>query len=69
MVKTIKKSKSGNYTKRCYISSYIDSLWDRIGKKLSSKGITSADVRKAIKAMRREKLRAEAYSNFGKKML
>lgn len=35
------------------IGSKIDDLWNRIGKKLKSKGATPADVDKAIKAVRK----------------
>ncbi|TAN63372.1 ribbon-helix-helix protein, CopG family [bacterium] len=35
------------------ISSYIDNLWGRVGKKLKSKGVASADVNKAIKVVRK----------------
>jgi predicted DNA-binding protein len=36
------------------ISTYIDDLWGRIGKKLKSKGVTPAAIDKAIKATRKE---------------
>lgn len=55
MAKAIKKSKSGNHAKRQDISSHIDSLWKKVGKKLKSRGTKSADVRKAIKAVRKVK--------------
>jgi len=34
------------------IGAYIDDLWNRIGKKLKSKGITPAAINKAIKESR-----------------
>jgi len=37
------------------IEGYIDGLWDRIGKKLNALGITSRDIRKAIKSARKSK--------------
>ncbi len=36
------------------IGAYIDGLWNRIGKKLKSKGVTSTTIEKAIKASRRK---------------
>jgi predicted DNA-binding protein len=36
------------------IGRYIDDLWNRIGKKLKSKGVTPATINKAIKATRKE---------------
>jgi predicted DNA-binding protein len=36
------------------ISAYIDDLWNRIGKKLKSKGVTPATINKAIKVTRKE---------------
>lgn len=36
------------------IGAYIDDLWDRIGRKLKSKGVTQATIKKAIKASRKE---------------
>jgi predicted DNA-binding protein len=37
------------------IEGYIDNLWDRIGKKFDSQGITSRDIQKAIKSVRKSK--------------
>jgi len=42
------------YIKERDISSYIDDLWNRTGKKLKSKGITPATIEKAIKAARKK---------------
>jgi len=36
------------------IGTYIDDLWNRIGKKLKSKGVTSATINKAVKAARKK---------------
>lgn len=35
------------------IGAYVDDLWNRIGKKLKAKGVTSAAIEKAIKASRK----------------
>lgn len=35
------------------ISAYVDDLWNRIGKKLKSKGVTPSRINKAIKASRK----------------
>jgi len=37
------------------IGSYIDGLWERTGKKLRSKGVTPADIGRAVKDVRRRK--------------
>jgi hypothetical protein len=37
------------------IGGYIDELWDRIGRKLSNKGIGPEDVNQAISDVRRNK--------------
>jgi len=42
------------YIKERDISSYIDDLWDRTGKKLKAKGVTPATIGKAIKAARKK---------------
>lgn len=42
------------YIKERDISSYIDDLWNRTGKKLKSKGVTPATINKAIKETRKE---------------
>lgn len=36
------------------IGAYIDDLWDRIGRKLKSKGVTPATIDRAIKASRKK---------------
>ena len=36
------------------IGAYIDDLWNRIGRKLKSKGVTAATINKAIKASRKK---------------
>jgi predicted DNA-binding protein len=43
-----------DYIKERDISAYVDDLWNRIGKKLKSKGITPATIDKAIKAARKK---------------
>ena len=40
------------YVKTRDINSYIDSLWDRIGDKLSEKGFASKDVMSMIRDVR-----------------
>ncbi len=42
------------YIKEHDIGAYIDDLWNRIGKKLKSKGVTPATIDKAIKAARKK---------------
>jgi predicted DNA-binding protein len=42
------------YIRERDISSYIDDLWNRTGKKLKSKGVTPATINKAIKETRKE---------------
>jgi predicted DNA-binding protein len=42
------------YIKERDISAYIDDLWNRIGRKLKSKGITPATIDKAVKASRKK---------------
>lgn len=42
------------YIKERDIGAYIDDLWNRIGKKLKSKGVTPATINKAIKAARKK---------------
>ena len=37
------------------IGAYIDNLWDRIGGKLKSKGISQRDISRAIRASRRSR--------------
>ncbi len=40
------------YTKERDMGTYIDDLWDRIGKKLSENNVTGYDIDKAIKEVR-----------------
>ncbi len=42
------------YIKERDIGSYIDDLWNRIGKKLKSKGVTPAKINEAVKAVRKK---------------
>jgi len=42
------------YIKERDISSYIDDLWNRIGKKLKSKGASPATIEKTIRAARKK---------------
>ncbi len=42
------------YIKERDIGTYIDDLWDRIGKKLKSKGVTPATINRAVKASRKK---------------
>lgn len=42
------------YIKERDISSYIDDLWNRTGKKLKSKGVTPAAIEKAVRAARKK---------------
>ena len=44
-----------DYVRERDIGSYIDDLWDRIGSKMSSKGIVSKDIPKTIKNVRAKK--------------
>lgn len=37
------------------MAAYVDDLWKRAGKKLRERGVTLADVQKAIDAVRAEK--------------
>ena len=37
-----------DYVKERDIGAYIDELWRRIGEKLTSRGVRSTDVRKAV---------------------
>ena len=43
-----------NYTKERDMSSYIDSLWNKIGKQLSQNNITESDIEKTIRQVRNE---------------
>lgn len=42
-----------DYVKDRDIGAYIDNLWDRIGKKLESKGVKRTDIGKAVRSSRR----------------
>jgi len=44
-----------DYVRNRDIAAYVDDLWEWIGGKFASRGITSADIRKAIKAARTPK--------------
>lgn len=44
-----------DYVKEHDISSYVDDLWGRVGKKLKSKGKTPEDVARAVKEARKAK--------------
>ena len=44
-----------NYIKERDIGSYVDDLWDRIGNKLSSKGVGINDIQKTIREVRAAK--------------
>ncbi len=44
-----------DYVREHDISSYIDELWNRVGKKLRAKGVTPAAVRKTIRNVRKGK--------------
>ncbi|MFQ5441138.1 MAG: ribbon-helix-helix protein, CopG family [Thermodesulfobacteriota bacterium] len=43
------------YVKEHDISSYIDGLWERVGKKLKAKGKTPEDVKRAVREVRKAK--------------
>jgi predicted DNA-binding protein len=43
------------YIREKDIGTYIDDLWDRIGRKLRSKGIKQRDINRAIKESRRSR--------------
>lgn len=42
------------YIKERDIGAYIDDLWDRIGRKLSSRGLKLKDIKSAIKEARKK---------------
>ena len=46
-----------DYVKRRDVSSYIDSLWERIGQGLKSAGVGAEDVAKAVREARKSKAR------------
>jgi len=43
-----------DYIKERDVAAYIDGLWDRIGKKLKSRGVRPADIGKAIARTRKD---------------
>jgi len=43
------------YVKERDIASYIDGLWDRIGKKLKSRGVRPAQINSAIARVRKDR--------------
>ncbi len=45
-----------NYVAEHDIGTYIDNLWDRVGSKLKSKGVTQEKINKAIKEVRKRKI-------------
>lgn len=45
-----------DYIKEHDINSYIDNLWDRVGKKLLNKGVTLVGIDKAIENARSPKV-------------
>lgn len=44
-----------DYVKERDIAPYMDELWDRIGRKLKTKGVRARDIGRIVKAVRREK--------------
>ena len=44
-----------NYVQERDMGSYIDDLWNRIGKKIKSRGLGPKEVKKAIKEVRAHK--------------
>ncbi len=46
-----------DYVKRRDVASYVDSLWERIGSGLRSKGADEGDIAKAIREVREAKAR------------
>lgn len=44
-----------DYVRESDIGPYIDDLWDRIGGKMKSKGITGTDIKNAVRASRRDR--------------
>ncbi|MEW6201084.1 MAG: ribbon-helix-helix protein, CopG family [bacterium] len=45
-----------DYIKERDISAYIDDLWNRIGRKLKTKGIKPGDINMAIKKVRKKRM-------------
>lgn len=46
-----------DYVKKRDVASYIDALWERIGQRLNSAGVTAGDVAKAVREVRKAKAR------------
>ena len=46
-----------DYVRERDVASYIDSLWERIGRRLKSAGVGAGDVEKAVREVRRSKAR------------
>ena len=44
-----------DYIKERDIGTYVDDLWNRIGKKLKSKGIRQRDINRAIREARKNR--------------
>lgn len=44
-----------DYIKERDIGTYVDDLWDRIGRKLKSKGVKQRDISRAIKEARKSR--------------
>ena len=44
-----------DYIKERDIGAYVDDLWNRIGGKLKSKGVTQRDIDKTIKEVRKNR--------------
>jgi predicted DNA-binding protein len=42
-----------DYVKDRDIGAYVDDLWDRIGKKLKSRGVKSPEIEKAVRASKK----------------
>ncbi len=52
---TVVRNLLEDYTRERDIEGYIDSLWDRIGKKFTTKGISEKDIGKAIAESRKSR--------------
>lgn len=46
-----------DYVKKRDVASYIDALWNRIGRSLKSAGVGAEDVAKAIREVRKSRAR------------
>jgi predicted DNA-binding protein len=46
-----------DYVKKRDVASYIDTLWERIGQRLKSAGISARDVARAVREVRKAKAR------------